>query len=420
MRAGRARAAARVDGPSSDPHPGARHRITPGFRIMHDQREVLALIATLVAAEPWRADRRQAWTAVLHRLAHSIDWQTGFISRVTLDQLGAAGGRGRRTVARVRAWAESVGLLAVVEDGATAEFLGSRTNRTPTYAFTTNTPIPATDTPGDDPAQETADNGPADTPDDTSAAITNPQVTDAPGQLGSPSLTGVEIKPSARRLEPPAPAAHQNWPLWQVPDTPAERSAAALRLINRIGLDHPGVCRIAGGAPGRAVRTPRSSSSTVPSGAGRRVVWPSRRLAGLLKPWWDASASVAGLLYAIDHHPDHPTHHRGDALRGARDPLAVLGARLRPWRDRLHELPAAVAGLRGDYLTAQSTRLAASSLEPDVKIDPAAVAPSGTCTWTPHSRPETRAAARAAVAAAQAATRARRAHSPAQSDPRRP
>lgn len=63
------------------------------------------------------------------------------------------------------------------------------------------------------------------------------------------------------------------------------------------------------------------------------------RLRALLACWWAQGACVAGLLHAADHHPDQPDHARGDALRGARDPLRVLGHRLRPWQGRLAQLP---------------------------------------------------------------------------------
>jgi hypothetical protein len=36
-------------------------------------------------------------------------------------------------------------------------------------------------------------------------------------------------------------------------------------------------------------------------------------------------------------------------FRGARDPLRVIGHRLRPWRARLNELPPTLTGIRGDY-----------------------------------------------------------------------
>lgn len=36
-------------------------------------------------------------------------------------------------------------------------------------------------------------------------------------------------------------------------------------------------------------------------------------------------------------------------MRGAQDPIAVMCARLRPWQNRLNELPAELAGYWGDY-----------------------------------------------------------------------
>jgi hypothetical protein len=69
----------------------------------------------------------------------------------------------------------------------------------------------------------------------------------------------------------------------------------------------------------------------------------------MLAPWWATGWCPAALLWALDHHPDHPTHHRGDALRGARDPLRVLGHRLTPWQGRHHELPPGLTGIRGNY-----------------------------------------------------------------------
>jgi hypothetical protein len=60
---------------------------------------------------------------------------------------------------------------------------------------------------------------------------------------------------------------------------------------------------------------------------------------------------LQGMLYALDHHPDRPDVHRGDAMRGARDPLRVIGSRLQPWRGRLNSLPASVVGHHRDYLT---------------------------------------------------------------------
>ncbi|MDN5932665.1 MAG: hypothetical protein L0I24_16640 [Pseudonocardia sp.] len=97
---------------------------------------------------------------------------------------------------------------------------------------------------------------------------------------------------------------------------------------------------------------------------------PLWRARALLRPWWDAGTCPAALLHAIDHHPDRPDHHRGDALRGAHDPLRSLGARLRPWRGRLHELPTKLAGIPGDYRTRPQAPLAASSTAPNTTTVP--------------------------------------------------
>ena len=86
---------------------------------------------------------------------------------------------------------------------------------------------------------------------------------------------------------------------------------------------------------------------------GRVPVWRAR---ALLHQWWTAGACVAGLLHAVDHHPDG--NPRGNALRGAADPLRVLGHRLRPWVGQLHQLPPGLVGHHGDYQAAQATRLA--------------------------------------------------------------
>lgn len=70
-------------------------------------------------------------------------------------------------------------------------------------------------------------------------------------------------------------------------------------------------------------------------------------------PWWKQGWCVIGLVHAIDHRPDGAR--LGDAVRGARDPLAIIGARLAHWRDQhdhlpkhLHDIRAATTGpLRG-------------------------------------------------------------------------
>jgi len=301
MAYGRRRAAARVAAPGYRPHPGWRHFIADGWRVLTDQREALSVIDRLVDDQDWRTDKRAAWAAMLRRLVHAMDWTTGLISALTAERLGAAGGRASRTVSRVIAWARAIGLLVVVEAGASAEFLGTDHGRTPTYALVTTSPPPQSAPPDAHPDDL------ADHPVD---------------ELGDPTASCVEeIKPLNKRLEP-TPPAPPPWPVFGVPRSPLERTAATRCLFQRLGLDSGGVSGV--------------------------VFWRAR---ALLRPWWDAGLCPAGLLWAIDHHPDRPDHHRGDALRGARDPLRVLGARLRPWHHRIVELPAAVTGVPGDYRT---------------------------------------------------------------------
>ena len=307
---GRRRAAARLTAGGYTPHPGWRHFIAPGWRVLVDQAEALAVIETLIDEQDWRADKRVAWAAILRQLVCAMDWDTGLVAALTAQRLGAAGARAPRTVSRVIAWARDIGLVVVVEHAVGAEFLGTDHGRTPTYALVTNTP----------PQPADAAPGPAE-----SAQLTLP--VDESGDLPASS---VENKPlNGRRLEPTTPAKPP-WPVFRVPKSAPERTAAARCLLERLGLDHGGVSRV--------------------------PLWRTR---ALLRPWWDAGASPAGLLWAIDHHPDQPDHHRGDALRGAKDPLRVLGHRLRPWRGRLIQLPTTVIGIRGDYLTAQVERTAA-------------------------------------------------------------
>ncbi|WP_158703313.1 hypothetical protein [Pseudonocardia dioxanivorans] len=83
-----------------------------------------------------------------------------------------------------------------------------------------------------------------------------------------------------------------------------------------------------------------------------------------MKPWWDAGSCVAGLLHALDHHPDHPTVNRGPVNENASDILRVMGYRLKPWHGRLAELPAHVTGHRGNYRHHQAQRLARLLSEP--------------------------------------------------------
>lgn len=305
---GRRRAAARVEAGTFQPHPGWRNFIDTGWRVLTDQAEALRTVRDLVDAQDWRADKRASWLRILCRLVHSMDWSTGLVTALTAQRLGEVGDRAPRTVSRVLAWARDIGLIVVVEHAASAEFLGTDHGRTPTYALVTNTPPPHSPTRADILDEPTA------------SADANSQLTSPVEESGDLPTSNVGIKPlNGRRLTP----AHQPttpWLVFRVPESPAERNLATQCLLQRLGLDRGGV-------------------SGVP-------LWRAR---ALLQPWWEAGASPAGLLYAVDHHPDRPTHHRGHAFRGAHDRLRVLGHRLRPWHNRLAELPLAVTGIRGDY-----------------------------------------------------------------------
>lgn len=303
LSSGRQRAAGRLTARTFAPHPGWRHFIQPGWRVIEDQREALQLVDELVDAEDWRADKRQAWTAVLHSLVHHMDWRSGLVTAVTLERLGQAGSRARRTVSRVLTWARSVGLLVVVEKGASAQFLQAAHGRTPTYVMVTARPARPTHTP----------------PNAT------PQVRPLVDESGALPHSQVDQKPSKRQ----GPRNSPQWPLFGIPTSPAERTAATRCFLQRLGLDRGGVSRL-----------------------------PLWRLRALLKPWWDDGMSPAGLLYAMHHHPGRGDHHRGDVLRDARNALAVLGHRLSAWRGRVGDLPPAVAGQRGEYVERQRAQLA--------------------------------------------------------------
>jgi len=311
---GRTRSARRLEHEPFTPPPGWRHRpALDGRDVLVDQAAALERVRELVDAERWRADRHESWLAMLAALVHHMDWETG-LATITRDALAAIGDVDVRTVTTMIRWARDVGLLAVVESGATAAFLGSTRNRAQTYAVT----VPAGSAPP----------GPAsDRPEITGADdVGTPLDLHGDAKIYPPTsyVKDLTLEERLEDQKKPRPEPVPSWPLWQVPETPSERSAAARTLAARLGLGH-----------------------SVPA-------W---RLRALLACWWHAGACVAGLLHAVDHHPDHPEHTRGDTLRGAHDPIRVLGHRLRPWFGRFDDLPERLHGHRGDYQAAQAARL---------------------------------------------------------------
>ncbi|MGE3795943.1 MAG: hypothetical protein AB7I38_18735 [Dehalococcoidia bacterium] len=302
---GRERARQRLEGGQWAPHPGWRSFIDTGWRVLVDQNEALQRIDELVDGEDWREDKRHSWTQILRHMVCAMDWSTGLVTGLAADRLGAAGARAPRTVSRVLAWARDAGLLVVVEAGASKEFLGTDRNRTPTYALVTCHPQPVAAQRKPPPSRPVDESG------------------DLPESLvGNKPLTGGRRNnPASKRLV--------DWPVFQIPNSPSERNAAAHCLLNRMGLDGP-----SSGAP----------------------LWRAR---ALLKGWWDQGACVAGVLYALDHHPDRLEIRRGAVTRGSTDVLRVIGYRLKPWTGRLAELPPQVVGHRGDYRARQATHLAA-------------------------------------------------------------
>jgi len=317
---GRERARRRVASGRWDPHPGWRNRVDADLVdrdlvILTDQAAAMRRVEQLVDGELWRADKRASWTVMLRRLVCSMSWTTGLICGVTLAQLAEVGDCSPRTVSRLLAWAQDADLLVVAEPGAAAAFLGADRNRAPAYVLVAPLTPPAQKSGHRDDHQASS---PA--PVVLSAQLIGPveENGDLPQlSVGSKPLTG------GRRPDH-HPTANQDWPAWQIPTTPAQRSAAVMSFLRRIGLS-----------------------------AGRIPIWRAR---ALLYQWWAEGACVAGLLHMIDHHPDGTP--RGDALRGATDPLRVLGHRLRPWVGHLDALPAHLTGRHGGYRAAQATRIA--------------------------------------------------------------
>jgi hypothetical protein len=128
----------------------------------------------------------------------------------------------------------------------------------------------------------------------------------------------------------------------------------------------------------------------------------------MLSRWWKAGWCVAGLLYASARHPDRHDRLLGALLTRSRDPLAVLGARLRPWHGQLAQLPAGVIGHR---------------MPEPARLQPARAEPARSAPPTPHAgtrvRDEAQADIRAQLQAITARVAARKAaQQPAPHQPR--
>ena len=273
--------------------------------IVVDQVCARELIDRAVDAELWRADRRRIATAVLRTLIEAMDWRSGLITGTTRATAAERSGASLRTVSRVIAWATRVGVLVCVERGATAQFLGTRVNRAPAYVVTTvvGMPLPRPRRVADSEAVE---------------------------RIGNPPASCVSTQTLVREGAKRASQKRRAWPSRDRARDSQERMAATQTVLDRAGV--------------------------------RRV--PAWKASAMLARWWRFGWSVAGLLYAIDHHPDRPGESRGDAIRGARDPLAVIGHRLAAWTGREYELPAAVQAVDPDERRRRAARLAEQFNEP--------------------------------------------------------
>lgn len=286
-------------------HPGWRGRIPQGLVVVTDQPAARELIDRAADAEGWRADRRHIALTVLQTLADAMDWRTGLVTGATREKAAQRAGASPRTVSRVIAWASRVGLLVCVEKGATAAFLGTRSNRAPAYVFVSPSgmPIPRPRRVADDQGVD---------------------------EIGNPPASCVSTQTLVREGAKRTSQKRRAWPSRDRARDARERSAATRTLLERAGV--------------------------------RRV--PAWKASAMLARWWRAGWSVAGVLYAIDHHPDRPGEPRGDAIRGARDPLAVIGHRLAAWAGREGELPTAVQAVDPDERRQRAARLAEQLDEP--------------------------------------------------------
>lgn len=274
-------AAPRPDGRYRAPHPVAAVCAVPGgSRKARGQAEALRALQDVPDLAMMRADRQATLAAVWQALVWRADWSTMVVT-VAWDQLAAASGRSRRTVARCLAWYRSVGLLGVVYTGATAQMLGGDTNRAPAYVLCLPEFSQAM-SPVDEHGTPTEPGGSVHSQSARARLDTTPAAPD--GALAT------DQNPAARR---PAPT----WSLSDVPRTRRERLDAAEAL--------------------------RWHSVTL------RPISP-RMLRHILRPWHDAGWTPRDVLHALDHLPG------GEAWRYAglpRVPAAWVRYRLGAWLD---------------------------------------------------------------------------------------
>ena len=296
-------------------HPGWRGRIPAGQVVVADQSEARAWLDQVLDEELWRADRLRAGRTILLTLVEAMDWRTGLVTGTTREKAAQRACVSTRTVSRVIAWAARVGLLVCVEGGATAEFLGVATNRAPAYVFTAPSGMPA--------------------PRPRPRVVSSERVDETGNPPASCVSTQTLVREGQKHASSTPPTA---WPGRDRAPTPQARRSATLTVLERTGI------------------------------IGRVPVW---KASAMLADWWRAGWCVSGLLYALDHHPDQPEAQRGDAVRGARDPLAVIGYRLAPWRGRSHELPETLRSVDSVARRRRAAQLAEALGEPRTPEVPA-------------------------------------------------
>lgn len=294
-----------------------------------------ARVTEAIARQPWRPERAASTAAMVNALIERMDRDGSGLTCMVRAELAHRADRGLRTVTAVLAWLQRAGLLVVVEAGATAEFLGTDTNRAPTYAFTEALP----EVPEVDHCHPPA--GPL-------SRSFSPKREDqkTPGRREIPRC----VDPRGRRLRRDQLVSAGPWPLRDVPTTVAERQQAAERLFDDLMVS--------------AVDRPRLHRALVASGL-----------------WESDTACPATLAWAVSHHPDDSDRDLGpwwSGLGARSNRVAVLLARLAPWRGRLDAtaVPAHVTGVdrvaRLAALAARQAAADAADARPEVPEAPAA------------------------------------------------